>query len=188
MNMYMPVGSSALETAFQLAITVNFCLAVSGSRGSVAAGGGGGDEPSFPAWLRDLVVASLLNSQPMLRPSPQGIRTPHVAEDTSQVTHNGVWSLPRVPKPANRAAALRALSIPMLLPLPATSVEIYIGASAEPRERTTLRSMCTYVYCKLLSRWYEKRWFSFKSWIKSAVKRRFALTIRYLNPLSFFAR
>lgn len=48
-NMYMPVGSSALETAFQLAITVNFCLAVSGSRGSVAAGGGGGDEPSFPA-------------------------------------------------------------------------------------------------------------------------------------------
>lgn len=49
MNMYIPVGSSALETAFQLAITVNFCLAVSGSRGSVAAGGGGGGEPSFPA-------------------------------------------------------------------------------------------------------------------------------------------
>lgn len=35
MSIKTPVVSSFLETAFQLAITVNFCFAVNGSRGSV---------------------------------------------------------------------------------------------------------------------------------------------------------
>ena len=45
-----PVVSNFLETAFQLAITVNFCFAVNGSRGSVV------------GWFG---VANLLSSQPM---------------------------------------------------------------------------------------------------------------------------
>lgn len=97
MNMYMPVGSNALETAFQLAITVNFCLAVSGSRGSVAAGGGG-EEPSFPVWLRDFVVASLLSSQPMLRLQVSNA-TSCVAKDTNRpgqaVTWETITTFPR---------------------------------------------------------------------------------------------
>lgn len=108
MNMYMPVGSNALETAFQLAMTVNFCLAVSGSRGSVAAGGGG-EEPSFPAWLRDFVAASLLSSQPMLRLQVPNA-TPCVAKDTNRTgrpRNAGVRSTLCAAKPVNYAMTLR---------------------------------------------------------------------------------
>lgn len=51
----------ALETALQLAITVYLCLAVKGSRGSTAAGGGGLSLPRFWSVEDD----SLLSSHPM---------------------------------------------------------------------------------------------------------------------------
>lgn len=139
MNMYIPVGSSALETAFQLAITVNFCLAVSGSRGSVAAGGGGGDEPSFPAWLRDFVEASLLSSQPMLRRRVPGA-TLRVAEDTNRGDpQRGMITTRR-----SRGSTSRSVSVS--LSLPATSVEIP-AASTRTRDCTTLWAR-RYIYLR----------------------------------------
>jgi len=134
--MYIPVGSNALETAFQLAITVNFCLAVSGSRGSVAAGGGGGgDEPSFPAWLRDFVVANLLSSQPMLQRQVPGA-IPRIAEDTSRGDpQRGMITTSRHKTRRPRGSTPRSISIS--LPLPATSVEVP-AASTRTRNCTTL--------------------------------------------------
>lgn len=138
MNMYIPVGSSALETAFQLAITVNFCLAVSGSRGSVAAGGGGGgDEPSFPAWLRDFVVASLLSSQPMLRRRVPDA-TPQVAEDTNRGNpQRGMITTSHHEIRKSRGSTPR--SILVSFPLPATSVAVP-AASTRTRDCTTLKN------------------------------------------------
>lgn len=151
MNMYIPVGSNALETAFQLAITVNFCRAVSGSRGSVAAGGGGGgDEPSFPAWLRDFVAASLLSSQPMLWQRVPGA-TPWVAEDTNRGDpQRGMITTSRHETSRPRGSTPRSISV--LLPLPATSVEVP-AASTRTRDCTTLweqRYICIY--------WRYTRW------------------------------
>lgn len=143
--MYMPVGSSALETAFQLAITVNFCLAVSGSRGSVAAGGGG-EEPSFPPWLRDFVVASLLSSQPMLWLQVPNA-TPCVAKDTNWSGQPVTWGT--ITTLCRETRRLRGgTSIP--LPLSATFVQVY-NASADPENRTAL----------CWARWhtkYHRRW------------------------------
>lgn len=64
MNMLTPVFSISLATPFQLAIIVNFCLAFKGSRGSVAAGGGG---LSWPDWFCDTEDASLPSLQPILK-------------------------------------------------------------------------------------------------------------------------
>lgn len=66
MNMQMPVGVIARLMPFHEATIWNFCRAVSGSRGSGAAGGGGSPGPSA-FWPSDLVLddASLPSSQPM---------------------------------------------------------------------------------------------------------------------------
>lgn len=122
MNMYIPVGSSALETAFQLAIIVNFCRAVSGSRGSVAAGGGG-DTPSFPFWLRDFVLASLLSSQPMLRVTPCVARrhtNPHTTRRAGGGGEKKRTTITTAARPENRRSRAPTQVLP--LPFAATSV------------------------------------------------------------------
>lgn len=64
-NIQIPVGCIARLMPFHDAIIVYFCLAVKGSRGSGAAGGGGSLGPkAFPSTFE--LFASLPNSQPMV--------------------------------------------------------------------------------------------------------------------------
>lgn len=65
MNMQIPVGVMARLIPFHDAIIVYFCRAVSGSRGSGAAGGGGSLGPNALLPSAFPLAASFPNSQPI---------------------------------------------------------------------------------------------------------------------------
>lgn len=66
MNMWTPVGSMARLIPFHDATMEYFCLAVSGSRGSGAVGGGGSPGPmEFDAFPLE-PLANFPNSQPII--------------------------------------------------------------------------------------------------------------------------